>query len=155
VCGQALGGTTLAWLQGVLFLLLAPAVGVSLTPLAVLASAAVMFLVAFALTSLGLVIAWRMETTQGFHAIMNMVLIPIWLLSGAFFPVSGVPVWLQWVMRLDPLTYGVAALRRCLYLENAALAGEVPPLLPSLALTLLFGVVAFVAAVATARRTAL
>lgn len=155
VCGQALGGTTLAWLQGVLFLLLAPAAGVSLTPLAALASAAVMFLVAFALTSLGLVIAWRMETTQGFHAIMNMILIPIWLLSGAFFPASGVPVWLQWVMRLDPLTYGVAALRRCLYLENAVLAGEVPPLLPSLALTLLFGVVAFVAAAATARRTAI
>jgi len=86
---------------------------------------------------------------------MNMVLIPIWLLSGAFFPVSGVPVWLQWVMRLNPLTYGVAALRRCLYLENPVLAGEVPPLLPSLALTLLFGVVAFVAAAANARRTAI
>jgi ABC-2 type transport system permease protein len=155
VCGQALGGTTLAWLQGVLFLLLAPAVGVSLTPFAAVASAAVMFLVAFALTSLGLVIAWRMETVQGFHAIMNLILIPIWLLSGAFFPASGVPVWLQWIMKLDPLTYGVAALRRCLYLGNPVLAGEVPPLLPSLVLTLLFGVVAFVAAAATARRTAI
>jgi ABC-2 type transport system permease protein len=155
VCGQALGGTTLAWLQGILFLLLAPAVGVSLTPFAAVASAAVMFLVAFALTSLGLVIAWRMETVQGFHAIMNLILIPIWLLSGAFFPASGVPAWLQWIMTLDPLTYGVAALRRCLYLGNPVLAGEVPPLLPSLALTLLFGVVAFVAAAATVRRTAI
>jgi len=108
--------------------------------------------VAFGLTSLGLVIAWRIDSTQGFHAIMNLILIPIWLLSGAFFPTSGVPVWLQWAMTLNPLTYGVAALRRCLYLDNPALAGAVPPLLPSLALTLLFGVVAFGAAAAAARR---
>ncbi len=153
VLGQALGGATLALLQGVLLLLLAPAAGISLTVASALATAGVMFLVAFGLTSLGLVIAWRIDSTQGFHAIMNLILIPIWLLSGAFFPTSGVPVWLQWAMTLNPLTYGVAALRRCLYLENPALAGDVAPLLPSLLLTLLFGVVAFGAAAASARRT--
>jgi len=154
VLGQALGGATLALLQGVLLLLLAPAAGISLTVVSALAATGVMFLVAFGLTSLGLVIAWRIDSTQGFHAIMNLILIPIWLLSGAFFPASGVPVWLQWAMTLNPLTYGVAALRRCLYLENPALAGDVAPLLPSLLLTLLFGVVAFGAAAASARRTA-
>ena len=74
----------------------------------------VMFLMAFSLTSLGLVIAWRMDSTQGFHAIMNLMLLPIWLLSGAFFPASGVSPWLAWVMQVNPLTYGMAALRHCL-----------------------------------------
>ena len=75
----------------------------------------VMLTLSFGLTNLGLMIAWRMDSTQGFHAIMNLILIPVWLLSGAFFPVSGVPILLEWVMKLNPLTYGVAALRRCLY----------------------------------------
>lgn len=153
VLGQVLGGTTLALLQGVLFLLLAPAAGISLSVLAVAATIGVMFLVAFGLTSLGLVIAWRIDSTQGFHAIMNLLLIPIWLLSGAFFPASGLPAWLQWVMKGNPLTYGLAALRRCLYLGNPALAGEVPPLLLSLVVTVVFGAVVFVAATDAARRS--
>lgn len=154
VFGQALGGTSLALVQGVFFLLLAPAAGISLSIPSALAAASVMFLMAFGLTSLGLVIAWRIDSTQGFHAIMNLILFPIWLLSGAFFPASGVPGWLRWAMALDPLTYGVAALRRCLYLESPAGAGEVPPLLLSLLLTLLFSAVAFIAAAGAARRSA-
>ncbi len=154
VFGQALGGTSLALVQGVLFLLLAPAAGISLGILSALAAVCVMFLMAFGLTSLGLVIAWRLDSTQGFHAIMNLILFPIWLLSGAFFPASGVPGWLRWAMTLDPLTYGVAALRRCLYLGSPAGAGEVPPLLLSLVITVLFAVIAFVVAAGTARRSA-
>ena len=154
VLGQALGGTTLALLQGGLFLLLAPAAGVSLTMASVVAAVAVMCVIAFGLTSLGLVLAWRMESVQGFHAIMNLILLPIWLLSGAFFPAAGLPVWLQWAMRLDPLTYGVAALRRCLYLGNPAAVGEAPPLFLSLVLIILFAAVAFLAATAAARRSA-
>ena len=69
-------------------------------------------LLAFALTALGFAIAWSLESTQGFHAIMNLFLIPMWLLSGAFFPVDGAPAWLRCVMAVNPLTYGVAALRR-------------------------------------------
>lgn len=153
VLGQALGGTTLAMLQGVLFLLLAPLAGIPLTPTSALSVIAVISLVALGLTNLGLVIAWRMDSTQGFHAIMNLILLPLWLLSGALFPASGVPAWLAWVMRLNPLTYGVAALRRCLYLGNPPLAGEVPALIPSLAITALFAVVTFAAATGVARRS--
>lgn len=153
VLGQVLGGTTLALLQAMLFLVLAPAVGISLSFFSVLAAIVVMFLVAFGLTSLGLVIAWRSDSTQGFHAIMNLILLPIWILSGAFFPAAGLPAWLQWVMKLNPLTYGVAALRRCLYLPTPALAGEVPPLLSSLLFTAVFAVVAFIAATSAARRS--
>lgn len=154
VLGQALGGATLALVQGLLFLLLAPAAGISLTMSGVVAAVAVMFVISFGLTSLGLVIAWRMESVQGFHAIMNLILIPIWLLSGAFFPPAGVPAWLQWAMRLDPLTYGVAAFRRCLYLGNPAAVGEAPPLLLSVILTVVFTAVAFIAATDAARRSA-
>ncbi len=153
VLGQALGGTTLAVLQGVLFLALAPLVGITLTPTSVVAVVLVLAAVAFALTSLGLVIAWRMESTQGFHAIMNLILMPIWLLSGAFFPASGAAGWLGWLMQLNPLTYGMAALRHCLYLDAPAAVGRIPPLGPSLVVTLLFCAVTFAAATAVARRS--
>ena len=86
VLAQALGGTTLALLQGLLLLLLSPVIGIRFSVTSFLFSIGVMTLLAFGLTNLGLLIAWRMESTQGFHAIMNLLLIPIWLLSGAFFP---------------------------------------------------------------------
>lgn len=153
VLGQALGGTTLAVLQGVLFLALAPLVGISLTVTSVIAVVLVIAAIAFALTSLGLVIAWRMESTQGFHAIMNLILMPIWILSGAFFPASGAAGWLGWLMQLNPLTYGMAALRRCLYWGTPASVGRVPALGPSLLVTLLFCGIAFAGATAVARRS--
>ena len=93
-----------------------------------------------------------MESTQGFHAVMNMILMPIWLLSGAFFPAAGAPGWLGWIMRANPLTYGMAALRRCLYLPAPQLAGRVPPLPLSLGVTVLFCALAFAAATVVARR---
>src|SRR4029453_9670641 len=149
VLGQALGGTPPAVLQGLFLLPLAPLAGVALTAGGVVAATATMALVAFGLVSLGLVIAWRMESTQGFHAIMNLLLIPMWLLSGAFFPSADLPAPLSLIMRLDPLTYGVAALRACL-------GGVGPPGGPGLAVSLvavvLFGVAAFLAATAAARR---
>ncbi len=153
VLGQALGATTLAVAQGLLFLALAPLAGVPLTVARVLATSGTMALVAFGLTNLGLVIAWRMESTQGFHAIMNLVLLPIWFLSGAFFPATGAPTWLQWAMRLDPLTYGLTALRTCLYLGRDVAAPGASGLGVSLALSALFGLVTFAAAAAVAERS--
>jgi ABC-2 type transport system permease protein len=153
VLGQALGGTSLAVVQGLLFLMLAPWVGIPLSVTAIVAALGVMLVVALALTSLGLIIAWRMESTQGFHAIMNLVLLPIWFLSGAFFPASGAPAPLSWLMRLDPLTYGMAALRRCLYLGRPDAVGNVPGLVPSVAVSVLFCALAFLGAVATASRS--
>lgn len=151
VLGQALGGTTLAVLQGGLTLLLAPLAGIHLTVGVVLASLAVMTIIALGLTCLGLVIAWRMDSTQGFHAIMNLLLIPIWLLSGAFFPATGAPPPLSWLMAIDPLTYGVAALRRCLHLADPAVVGDIPGMGVSLAVTIVFAIVALFAAARAAR----
>jgi ABC-2 type transport system permease protein len=153
VLGQSLGASTLALLQAVIFLILAPLAGIALSVGSVLAVLAVLAMLAFGLTNLGLMIAWRLQSTQGFHAIMNLMLMPLWLLSGAFFPLTGVPVWLEWLMRINPITYGMAALRRCLYLASDDAAGAVPALLPSLGITLLFGTVTLVLATATARRS--
>jgi ABC-2 type transport system permease protein len=148
VVGQALGATTLAVGQGLVFLALAPLAGIPLTVPQVLGATVVMVIVAFGLTNLGLLIAWRMESTQGFHAIMNLILIPIWLLSGAFFPPAGVAAPLAWLMRVDPLSYGLAALRATLDPGAPGL----PPLGLSLAVAVGFGLASCAAAAATARR---
>jgi ABC-2 type transport system permease protein len=152
VLGQALGCTALAVIQGVLFLALAPVVGVPLSISAILSVTAVMVAAAFGLAGLGLAIAWRLDSTQGFHAIMNLVLLPMWVLSGAFFPAAGVPGWLGWAMRLNPMTYSLAAIRRCLYLGAPDAAGPVPGLAVSVVATIIFGLVAFAGATIVATR---
>jgi len=146
VLGQALGGTSLAVTQGALLLVVAPLLGIPLSIAAVVSSVLAMSIIALALTGLGLIIAWRMESTQGFHAIMNLILIPIWLLSGAFFPAAGAPVVLSWLMRLNPLTYGMAALRHCLYLNRPGAVGAIPALGPSLLISIAFCAVTLTAA---------
>lgn len=155
VLGKVLGGALIALAQAVLFLLLAWTVGIRLGPLAVVAVIGWMFVLALALTALGSMFAWSTDSTQGFHAVMSVILFPMWLLSGSFFPVdSG---WLAWIVRLNPLTYGVAGLRRLLYLGTAD--PPLPPGVPSLALctivTLAFLFVTFALAWrAAGRRTA-
>jgi ABC-2 type transport system permease protein len=130
ILGKVLGGTTLALLQSALFLLLAPAAGLPLPSGRMLgALLLVLFLLAFALTALAAAIAWRLDSSQGFHAIMNLFLIPMWLLAGTLFPLAGAPGWLGVLMRVNPLTYGVAALRR-------SLAATPEPGLPSLGASL-------------------
>jgi ABC-2 type transport system permease protein len=119
VLGKVLGGTTLATAQGLIFLVFAPFVGVHFTltsfPLIVLT----VFLVSFSLTALGFTIAWPLDSTQAFHAIINLFLIPLWLLSGALFPLSGASIWMRAIMYANPLTYGVEALRTLMYPEYA------------------------------------
>lgn len=114
VLGKVFGGTTLALLQAALFLVLAPLantpIPVEILPLLFL----VLAVFAFALTGLGFVLAWLLDSTQGFHAIMNLVLFPMWLLSGAVFPSSGAAGWVRAVMLVNPMTYGVSAVRTIL-----------------------------------------
>ena len=144
VLGKVLGGTTLALLQCLPFLALAPAAGLELPTAASAALVvAVLFLLAFALTALAAAIAWRLDSSQGFHAIMNLFLIPMWLLAGTLFPAEGAPGWLGVVMRVNPLTYGVAALRRALSPGSAA---DLPGFAVSLAVTAGCALLAFGAA---------
>jgi ABC-2 type transport system permease protein len=139
VLGKVLGGTTLSAVQGLIFLAFAPFVGVHIGFIDFLLVVFVVFLVSFALTSLGFAIAWPMDSTQAFHAIINLFLIPLWLLSGALFPLSGASGWLRLVMRLNPLTYGVEALRNLLYPESPT----VLPLPASIAALALFAILIF------------
>ena len=88
VLGKILGAATLAWIQGLIFLAFAPLAGVQIPLLDFLPVAAAIFLISFTLTGLGFVIAWRMDSTAGFHAIMNLLLVPMWMVSGSLFPMS-------------------------------------------------------------------
>jgi ABC-2 type transport system permease protein len=148
VLGKVLGGTTLSAVQGMIFLIFAPFAGVHFDPLQVLLVTIVVFLVSFSLTALGFAIAWPMDSSQAFHGIVNLFLIPLWLLSGALFPLSGASKSLQIVMRLNPLTYGVEALRALLYPS----AETTFPLPSAMATLLLFSLVMLALAVLMANR---
>lgn len=119
--GAKVGGcAVLALAQGMLVLLAAPLAGVSLDPVSVLLAAAALACIALGIAGIGLALAWWVDSVQGFHGVMNLVLMPMWLLSGAFFPVESAAGWLGWLMRLNPLTWPTGALR-------AALLHDVPP----------------------------
>jgi ABC-2 type transport system permease protein len=146
VLGKVLGGTSIALVQGTLFLLLGPLVKIHPGPAGWAAALGIMAAVAFGLTALGVLLAWRFESVQGFHAIMNLLLIPMWLLSGAVFRPGQALPWVRHVMVANPLTYGVDALRR-------ALTGESDlPFGISLGVTIAFAAIMFSLATALARR---
>lgn len=154
VAGKVLGGATLAWLQAMPFLALAPLSGIRLNLGAVLTAAGVLAVLAVALTSIGFAFAWRVDSVQGFHAVMNLLLVPLWLLSGALFPLSGAPAWLRAVMRVNPMTYGVAALRSVLHGTGAgpALAATGPSgPLAAIGITALLALAGFAFALAATR----
>lgn len=166
VLGKVSGGAIIALIQGLLFLLLAFTIGMHLKVLTLAAITTLLGCVAVALASVGFVIAWRMDSTQGFHAVMNLLLMPMWLLSGAFFPIptpkDAGSIVLHWLMRFNPMTYPMAALRRHLYESSADGSAAIqqmasdgtfwlPSLTTSWIITLLFMVIAFAAACRIAR----
>lgn len=152
VLGKVAGGTTLAFLQGLVFLCFAPLVGISIHAWAFLFLLMILLLISFGLTGLGFFLAWRLDSTQGFHAIMNLFLIPMWLLSGALFPVSGAPFWLRMIMKLNPLTYGLSALRANFLVQGHPLSGVIATPLLCLMVTLGFGAFTYGLSVVSARR---
>jgi len=113
--GKALGGSTMAMAQAVILLLLAPLAQISFDFITVAQLLAILFLISLALTFFGITIASYMETMEGFQMIMNFLIMPLYFLSGAMFPMQNVPAWMAFLMRLDPLTYGVDALRLLVY----------------------------------------
>lgn len=134
VLGKILGSATLAWIQGMLFLLFAPLAGFHPGLDELLALAVFIFLIAFTLTGFGFVMAWKMESTAGFHAIMNLLLFPMWIVSGAVFPMATAHGWIKWLMWINPMTYCVSLLNGALRVPNAT-----PDKLTSLAVTAAFG----------------
>jgi ABC-2 type transport system permease protein len=116
--GKALSGATLSVIQGAITLLFAPLVGVKFSLLSVLALVPIMFLLSFALTGIGILIAARMTSFEGFGTISNFLVMPMYFLSGAIFPPTHLPLWLAALIRVNPLSYGVDALRATLLHEH-------------------------------------
>jgi ABC-2 type transport system permease protein len=134
VLSKLAAGTLLAMFQAVLFLMIGPLISafglgtpveVTWSFMRILMATGFLMLIAAELTALGFIIAWPMNSTQGFHAVMSIFLMPMWLVSGAFFP-GGDSGWLSWIIRVNPLTYGVAGLRRLLYREALPVTVELP-----------------------------
>jgi len=149
VLAKVLGGTTLSALQGLIFLVFAPAVGVHFGLAQFGLIVLITVLVSFCLTALGFAVAWKMESAQGFHAVVNLFLIPLWLLSGALFPITGASGWIRALMLVNPLTYGVEALRAALF---PAMASPRFPLGSSIAVLAVFSAVVFAVAFLLANR---
>ena len=151
--GKVLGGSAIAWVQATFFLLLiyvfgtAPFVLGNLIPLLSL-----MALVAVGMCALGMIVAWPMESTQGFHAIMMLFLMPMWLLAGTFFPIPAFDqsvggAVLGGIMRANPLSYAIAEMRRLIYpsIASADLAFAPPPTVCWLVTVLSVGMLVVVA----------
>lgn len=158
VAGKVLGGAAIAWVQALLFLVLALLTGSVPLTASLVGTVVMLALAALALTALGVCFAWPMESTQGFHAIMNLVLMPLWLLSGAFFPIpfptstSPIGQWIMhWIMRANPLSYVIGGLRRML----GGLQASDGLWLPSLMTSWLVAVVFLIATLAIAWRVVL
>ena len=150
--GKVLGASFLAFLQAAIFIFIAPLVGVSLTIGSFLQTLGVLCLVAVGMSGLGFVTAYRTSSIQGFHSIMNLLLFPMWLLSGALFPMAGASTWIKIIMLANPLTYGVAALRHTLASGSTAADASLPSLTVALTVTVLFAAAMMAAATWTATR---
>ncbi|RCW76774.1 ABC transporter permease [Saliterribacillus persicus] len=105
--GKVLGGSTVAVFQGLMMLIFVPFIGVSITISMVLQLIPIMFLVAFALSSIGLLIATALKTAQGFQMVIQVLIFPMLFLSGALFPLNGLPTWMDILVKINPLTYSV------------------------------------------------
>ena len=115
VIGKCLGGACVASLQGIIVIALAGAVGVPYDPLLLLGIFGLQLLLAFSITAFGVMVAARITQIQSFMGVMQMIVMPMFFISGALFPVSGLPGWLAFLNRIDPLTYAVDPMRRLVF----------------------------------------
>jgi ABC-2 type transport system permease protein len=130
--GKTLGGATQAFSQGLILLLLSPIAGVRLTVLGVIELIPLMFLLGFALSAMGTALASRMRSMQGFQGVMNFLMMPLFFLSGALFPLKGLPDWMTVLTRLDPVAYGIDPIRKVILTQS----GVPKPAVDALGMTL-------------------
>ena len=130
--GKALGGTTQAMIQGLILLVLAPFVGVKLDLRTIAELIPLAAVLAFGLASFGVMLASMMRSLQGFQVVMNFLMMPMFFLSGALFPLQGLPGWMNVLTRLDPASYGIDPLRRVVL----SASGRPASVIDSLALTI-------------------
>jgi len=166
VLGKTAGGASVAAVQGTIMLVLAPLVGVHLTPLLVVEVIGLELLMAVAMTAFGVFVASRIQRMEAFQVVMQMLLMPMLFLSGALFPLTGLPKWLMVITRINPLTYAVAPLRQVVFaaqnMTPAAQArfaagitinGYTLPIAVELAIVVVFALVFFILAIWGLSRT--
>ena len=132
VIGKCLGGATIATIQGIVFLALAGFAGVPYNPVLLLTLTGEMLLLAFTLTAFGVMMAARITQFQAFMALTQMLVMPLFFLSGALYPLSGLPAWLAVLTRIDPLTYVVGPMREAVFSHLSIPAAEQHLLAPGL-----------------------
>ena len=147
IFGKAIGISTASVIQGIILLFLSFLVGVTMTPLVFIASLLLMIPISVGLAGVGLLIASFTDSMEGFNLIMSFVVLPMFLLSGALFPVTGLPTLLQGAVYLDPLTYGVDALRQIILGY-----GAIPPHISVTVIVLFAIVMIFLSALAFNKR---
>jgi ABC-2 type transport system permease protein len=125
VLGKVVGSAATSMMQGIILLILAPFLGVSLTPLIVIELIGLMILISVALSGLGVLIASRMKSQQGFQIIIQIIIFPLMFLSGIFFPVNNVPAWMEIISKVNPVTYGVDAIRQVVLGKEIAVAAGI------------------------------
>jgi ABC-2 type transport system permease protein len=135
VLSKMFAGTTIAFLQSLIFMILLPFSGIVLTTESFVLSMLLLIITGMMLTALGFILAWKMESTQGFHAVMNLLLLPLWMLSGAFFPLEGASGWMRVIMQLNPLYYVTALFQKVFFLGSGVALPAAPPVAVSLAVT--------------------
>lgn len=130
VLGKAVGGGSQAVAQGAILLLAAPIVGIDLGPVELIKMLGLLMLLAFSIVSFGIVVSSRMQRIESFQVVMGLVVNPMLFLSGALFPLNGLPTWLNILTRFNPITYGVDPVRRVLLGDEVALTigGDVLPI---------------------------
>jgi ABC-2 type transport system permease protein len=149
--GKILGAATLAFIQAILLMFMVPLLGIGMTLGGIAASILALFVLGVGLAGLGFLIAWRMDTTQGFHAVMNLVLVPLWLLSGALFPIEGASPWIGILIQANPLYYGMSAFRQALYLGTDYAPHEILTLPFNFLIISVFSVVMILLSTASAK----
>jgi ABC-2 type transport system permease protein len=112
VVGKAIGAAGIAIIQGIIMLVLAPILDVPIDLGTVLALIPLLLILSFSLSGLGLLIGARMRSQQGFQILMQLVIFPMMFLSGIFFPITGVATWLEILSKINPVTYGIDAIRQ-------------------------------------------
>jgi ABC-type polysaccharide/polyol phosphate export permease len=151
VLGKTLGGVAIALAQAAVFLALAPLAGFDARTIEWPLLAALLLFIGIGLSSMGFAIAWWLDSTQGYHIVMSVLLIPLWIVSGAMFPMTGGPKWIAILGRANPMSYGVAGVRRALY-GGAAPGGLPTTAALELGVTLAFALAMVLLAVAVCSR---
>jgi len=121
VLGKAIGATFVALLQALIMLVLAPFLGVSLSPGLVAGLIPLVVVISLGLSGLGILIASFMTSQQGFQVLIQILIFPLIFLAGVFFPVNAVPLWMEVISKINPLTYGVDAIRQLFLGSNVGL----------------------------------